>query len=217
VSDWLVEAIVAAKHSDGMGWMRPYLHPEDVAADYVVNGINYEWARAIAEVVRPGRILEIGVYRGYDACAFVLGHPAIEELWLVDAEYYGPKLADAADRIAAVWKRAAEGRCERGKLRWSVLDTQRLSEGFWPARYFDLIVVDGDHTVAGAIHDLRLVWPCLTKGGVLLFDDVDHIPDCKIAADAACREWGIVPKYLPTFRGQYLLVKEGGAQHDCDD
>jgi len=41
-----------------------------------------------------------------------------------------------------------------------------------PDVYFDLITVDGDHTLAGARRDLLNVIPRLTIGGMVVFDDI---------------------------------------------
>lgn len=39
---------------------------------------------------------------------------------------------------------------------------------------FDLILVDGDHSAAGARADLDDCWPLLMPGGLLIFDDLTH-------------------------------------------
>ena len=39
---------------------------------------------------------------------------------------------------------------------------------------FDLILVDGDHSEAGAHQDLQNVFPRLAPGGMLVFDDIAH-------------------------------------------
>ena len=41
-----------------------------------------------------------------------------------------------------------------------------------PSLKFDLITVDGDHSVSGAWDDLKNVTPRLRVGGVLVFDDI---------------------------------------------
>ena len=41
-------------------------------------------------------------------------------------------------------------------------------------QHFDLIYVDGDHSEEGALADLEEVWPRLSVGGVLVFDDLAH-------------------------------------------
>ena len=38
---------------------------------------------------------------------------------------------------------------------------------------FDVILVDGDHTIRGAMRDLRNAWEMLANGGILIFDDLD--------------------------------------------
>lgn len=43
-----------------------------------------------------------------------------------------------------------------------------------PAKFFDLITVDGDHSEEGAEDDLRNVLPRVKVGGVLVFDDISH-------------------------------------------
>lgn len=42
-------------------------------------------------------------------------------------------------------------------------------------RYFDLILVDGDHSYKGARYDLEMCIPHLNEGGILIFDDINHI------------------------------------------
>jgi len=41
-----------------------------------------------------------------------------------------------------------------------------------PDMMFDLILVDGDHTVDGAFDDLKNTMPHVRKGGMLVFDDI---------------------------------------------
>jgi len=42
------------------------------------------------------------------------------------------------------------------------------------AACFDLILVDGDHSYAGGMADLRNTWPLVRPGGVLIFHDIRH-------------------------------------------
>lgn len=43
-----------------------------------------------------------------------------------------------------------------------------------PNKYFDMITVDGDHSLEGARIDLTNVIPHLKVGGILVFDDISH-------------------------------------------
>lgn len=40
--------------------------------------------------------------------------------------------------------------------------------------YFDLVLVDGDHSYDGGMADLQNVWNLCKSGGILLFDDITH-------------------------------------------
>ena len=42
--------------------------------------------------------------------------------------------------------------------------------------FFDLITVDGDHSVVGAATDLANALPRLKVGGILAFDDIGRVP-----------------------------------------
>lgn len=42
------------------------------------------------------------------------------------------------------------------------------------AGQFDLVLVDGDHSVEGALIDLLNTWPKVAKGGALVFHDITH-------------------------------------------
>ena len=41
-----------------------------------------------------------------------------------------------------------------------------------PEAYFDLVTVDGDHSIGGAVRDLKNVIPRIKVGGLLVFDDL---------------------------------------------
>ena len=62
---------------------------------------------------------------------------------------------------------------------------------------FDLILVDGDHSEAGAMQDLEDSWNLLRAGGTLIFDDVGH-PEHDYLAEVFTRfvgskqlDWGM--------------------------
>ena len=71
---------------------------------------------------------------------------------------------------------------------------------------FDIIHIDGDHTLPGKLHDLELARGLLASDGLVLVDDYGHH---SIVADAivrACRlGWYAEFAFLPTKRGLGLL------------
>lgn len=49
----------------------------------------------------------------------------------------------------------------------------------WPAEAIDILLIDGDHSFEGALRDFECWAPKLRMGGVLLFDDIDNIPEMR--------------------------------------
>ena len=47
----------------------------------------------------------------------------------------------------------------------------------WPAEQIDVLLIDGDHSFEGALKDLECWAPKLRDGGIMLFDDIDNIPE----------------------------------------
>jgi predicted O-methyltransferase YrrM len=71
---------------------------------------------------------------------------------------------------------------------------------------FDLIHIDGDHTLEGKLVDLDLARSVLADKGIVLVDDYDHHLCVRDAIERAIRI-GLFRQfaYLPTFRGLALL------------
>lgn len=40
--------------------------------------------------------------------------------------------------------------------------------------FFDLILVDGDHSYEACLQDLKSTWPLMANGGLLILDDIGH-------------------------------------------
>ena len=126
------------------------------------------WARQ----VQPRAILEIGVRYGYTALAMLSPLSESRPLYRgVDNESYAPgclQIAHEMLKIHTPW----------ALTRFLKMDTYDGIYDF--GETYDLIHVDGDHTEAGALRDLRLAWARLTPGGVLILDDW-HFPEVKAA------------------------------------
>lgn len=106
----------------------------------------YRMKAAIAEVIQPAAILEIGVRFGYSAGAFLHGAPRASYTGLdLDADTFG------GEKGAIAWARRflAPGRDEL-----IVADTQKLAR--LPGGRYDLVHIDGQQDEAGTFHDLLL-------------------------------------------------------------
>jgi predicted O-methyltransferase YrrM len=150
---------------------------------------------AAAMAVRPKAYLEIGVRRGRSAA--IVGAIAREcaiygfDLWLPDyagAPNPGPDFVRSELRAAGHTGEVALISGDSAKTVPVLLREH-------PGLFFDLITVDGDHSVAGAARDLANVLPRLKIGGVIVFDDICSAPallrvwDWFVKEDARYRSW----------------------------
>ena len=153
----------------------------------------YEWARgrfgkhwryadittaltSASMLVRPASYLEIGVRRGRSSAVIAATAPECDiygfDLWL---EGYGGQDNPGPDFVQGELARAGH----RGEVSLVSGDSRRTVPEFLrahPDLYFDIINVDGDHSVGGAARDLANVLPRLKIGGVIVFDDIVTAP-----------------------------------------
>ena len=119
--------------------------PDDPLAHLFEEWVPYyrtKWA--IAHVLRPKRILEIGVRFGYSARAFLDACP--------DASYLGIDInaeTNGGCRDAVFW---AGRQLKHRKADFIVADSQAFDR--WPGGRYDLIHVDGQQDGRGTMHDL---------------------------------------------------------------
>lgn len=74
----------------------------------------------------------------------------------------------------------------------TILNKKFMNENF--KNGIDWFTVDGDHTYAGCLYDIKTVFPYMNKGGVIIIDDYKsgppngcHIPDVNKACDEFSR------------------------------
>jgi predicted O-methyltransferase YrrM len=186
--------------------MMPYYSPKDdyaQKADHPGHSGNYyEWYYSYTQALKPQTVLEIGCLYGYSSIAMVMGHPAIQRLYLFDCGAYGVPLAVGVANIARLF---------RGTIIGAAKNTQELTALDLP-ELIDLIHVDGDHSARGLLHDLALVLPCLAPRGVIVVDDVTNCPELRGACADFAAAQGLVSQFIPTYRGHVLLSRpDGGA------
>jgi predicted O-methyltransferase YrrM len=132
--------------------------------------------RAAALIVRPEAYLEIGVRRGRSSAIVAATCPSCDiygfDLWRED---YAGSPNPGPDFVRA--QLAAVGHA--GSLTLTSGDSRETVPAFLrehPGLFFDLITVDGDHSVEGASADLANALPRLKVGGVIVFDDITSAP-----------------------------------------
>jgi predicted O-methyltransferase YrrM len=137
----------------------------------------------LAETYKPKRYLEIGVRRGYSMAMVALASPKTSivgvDMWV--ANYGGEKNASPGaveDQLRAM---GYEYKIVFLNGNSHIILPQWFADH--PGESFDLILVDADHTEAGALEDLQTCLPHLASGGFLVFDDL-HDPELQRAWQA---------------------------------
>lgn len=129
----------------------------------------------LADLIRPRNYLEIGVRRGRSACAVASRVPDCRmdlfDMWVSNyagMSNPGPELV--ATELARVGHEAGLARFIDGNSH----ETLPAHFASHPDAAYDLITVDGDHSLQGAAQDLFDVLPRLRIGGAVVFDDIAH-------------------------------------------
>lgn len=132
---------------------------------------------AVAELGKPKNYLEIGVRRGRSACMVAAASPETAifgfDLW---QENYANNDNPGARLVASELLKVGH----KGVCTFVDGDSHKTVPEFFaqnPDVKFDLITVDGDHSLTGAWDDLVTVVSRLSVGGVIVFDDIDN-PYC---------------------------------------
>lgn len=125
----------------------------------------------VSKMIQPKDYLEIGVRRGRSLAMVVSQSPGCNvtgfDLWL---ENYAGMENPGEPFVRAELQRMGH----RGSAMFIAGDSHATVPEYFrsnPNAFFDLITVDGDHSVRGARHDLEAVLPRLKVGGVIVFDD----------------------------------------------
>jgi predicted O-methyltransferase YrrM len=132
--------------------------------------------RASAVLLKPRAYLEIGVRRGRSAAIVAATCPKCDvygfDMWV-------PGYGDADNPGSEFVQRELRAVGYQGNATLISGDSAATVPKFLsqhPDLYFDLITVDGDHSVRGAATDLINTLPRLKVGGVVVFDDIATAP-----------------------------------------
>lgn len=166
---------------------------------------------AASSLLQPRSYLEIGVRRGRTSAAVAYASPGCDiygfDLWLPE---YGGFPNPGPDFVRG--ELAAVG--HQGELTLVSGDSAHTVPAFLrehPDLFFDLITVDGDHSLLGAARDMANVLPRLKVGGVIVFDDMIFAPQLQrvwqryVKDDGRYRSW----EWLEAGAGVAAAVRAG--------
>lgn len=165
----------------------------------------YRIFASLQKANRAGSLLEIGVRTGYMAAVYARATSGAGRYLGLDPNLYVSNGLQLASETCKVLRR------HLGSFDFCVVEgyswdrpMQNTLEHNGP---FDIIHVDGDHTLLGKLIDLELARRVVNREGVVLVDDYDYHPT--IVAEAVRRAcqlgWFSAFSYLPTMRGLAVL------------
>jgi hypothetical protein len=183
-------------------WCEEVLHPYDTQPWNFRTQAFYDEYRvkyAIARLIRPNRILEVGVRFGYSARSFLFAAPKAS---YVGIDFDEPSFG-SYDGIPRLWAEQRLKFCyPDNTIQTFKLDTQK--DSLPVAGLFDLVHVDADHSYAGALHDLQMFWPLC--GNTMVVDDYVEVASSVVTFLEKHLNEAVVLK-LDSLRGSALLIR----------
>jgi predicted O-methyltransferase YrrM len=185
------------------------LGTKDLLADFNSNDFNsaeFDVYYGLAKLIRPKSILEVGVYKGYSACAMIYGAlRSLEKYVGIDAELYIERSNDIARGHIMLF-------CEKMGIEppsWRIdnVNTQ-AGDVDLNGEEFDWVHIDGAHETREAIKDILTFWP-MTKRVMTVHDYESH-PEVMAAVNTVIKDklvsytGGVL---CHSSHGNYLLLK----------
>jgi predicted O-methyltransferase YrrM len=137
-------------------------------------------ARVTSRVLKPKTYLEVGTRRGWSLAQMLTETPDVT-CYIFDVWYENYANAQGSPRF--VLNKMQEVTGKPPKLEFINGNSHNMLPRFFnnqvelshgiPPREFDIITIDGDHSLIGAWQDLYDVFPHVRVGGAILFDDLE--------------------------------------------
>jgi len=166
--------------------------------------VYYSIFRKVTSSRASTRMLELGVFTGYSGTVFA--RAAVGKAFYLGIDpnqylTYGLQLASRTFKTLRLRLEDFDFALIDGASTDIAVQSSILLSG-----PFDIVHIDGDHTLTGKLVDLELARQVLSKGGVILVDDYDH-HSCVAEAiqRAMSMGWFSEFAYIPKMRGLAAL------------
>jgi predicted O-methyltransferase YrrM len=182
--------------------LEPYLHPMDrtpFGDEFLRTKNYYEWYATIAEMKLPSSICEIGVRFGYSAISMLWGIQHADPFTQI--RYLGID-NETAEKGSNLFAFNNIGKFTNDLM---LMNCDSSSTGHIESK-FDLIYVDGMHTVSWMLKDLQFAKAVIKNGGWIMVDDVTLFPGLMRPAKDWAKENGFDYRFIPSHRGLLLLT-----------
>lgn len=178
---------------------------------------DYGFVSSLCRSIQAGRVAEIGVAYGYHAEQILHGLPGIGYVGIDPfVPGYDPQDAlakdvqklfrdtpgNSMDRLYLCVMTKLTARFGRRAVVWRLKSQEAAA--LFQDRYFDLIYVDGDHTLEGVSQDLSAWFSKIRPGGIFCGDDYDW-DGVKRAVDRFTDERGLRLSPCPPKKWKILL------------
>jgi Methyltransferase domain len=158
--------------------------------------------RQAAAQIRPSTYLEIGVDGGGSLKTVLsMCHPKR----IILADCWNPKYSGHGITSNKHIKKVLGFHKYTGETIYLDGDSKETIPKFildYPIKPVELILIDGDHSLEGALTDLLNCWPLLADDGVLVVDDIGHpnYPDVEKAVNHFSQ--GVDCEFIPEATGK---------------
>lgn len=171
----------------------PHIHEVDRRQTTWTGSNYYQLYAALTKIVKPVRMLEVGVRLGFSTIAMLAGYPIFQIVGIDNEMMIPGSQAKARENIGSVGFELDDLDLLVGQSNYLLLKQQ-----FKP---FDLIHIDGEHTKLTAMLDIWSAWRFLRYGGTMVVDDAQQ-PEVREAIE-------VIRKRLPELKDDNYITKPG--------
>jgi len=159
------------------------------------------WLVTRVQQVNASRILEIGTASGGTLCALARAARSEARIATVDLSLPWARRV-ACRRLSARGQRIE---CIEGDSHAPA--TRDRAAAFLGESGWDLLLIDGDHSLSGVERDFSLYSPAVRRGGLIVLHDI--VPDVRRRLGiATSADSGDVPEFWKTLKARYPRAEE---------